>query len=267
VLVYEPSAEPRAAAIILGGANCAAWRYDRLATALARSGLFTIIADVPERTIPNPAGGMRTILAIGFDNVAEAAEEALKRARQAPRFLIGHSFGGTLALELFDPAALEANPTYRQFGAPPPLPPIAGIVTLGSHVQATFMGRPIPYRSEDKMLPMPAHMRLLHIAGSNDGICPPDQVWASARRFPTPSLFLNLAGANHFSWTDAVGAKDALAADGLAAAERPVFIARTAAAIAAFAMADNRIEPMEAALRPTLALDDALRIGGRGGGS
>lgn len=261
MLIYETTGRPLAAAIILGGANCAPWRYDRLATALSRLGLFTIIADVPERTIPNPAGGQRTILAIGFDNVAEAAHETVQQAPDAPRFLIGHSFGGTLALELFDPAALEANPTYRQFGAPPALPKIDGIVTLGSHVQASFMGRPIPYRSEDKTLPMPLHMRLLHIAGANDGICPPQQVQASSRRFPTPSLFLNLHGANHFSWTDAVGRNDAVALDGLAEAERSVHIARTAAGIAAFATAPFAIDGMEAAVRRHLAAVDVLAIG------
>lgn len=264
MLIYPPADKSRAAAIILGGANCAPWRYDRLASALSRLSVFTIIADVPERTIPNPAGGMRTILAIGFDNVAEAANEAAKRAPDAPRFLIGHSFGGTLALEMFDPAALEANPTYRQFGAPPPLPPIAGIVNLGSHVQASFMGRPIPYRREDRPLPMPDGMRLLHIAGTNDGICPPHQVEASSRRFPVPSLFVNLRGANHFSWADAVGEKDALAADGLAQAERPVYIARTAGAIAAFATGENQIASLEAAVRPYLAPGDEIGIGSRG---
>jgi pimeloyl-ACP methyl ester carboxylesterase len=263
VPVYEPAGSPKAAAVILPGANCAPWRYDRLACALARAGLLVVIADAPERAVPAPGGGERRLLAVGFDDATRAIDTAAHRAPGASLFLIGHSFGGTLALEWFDAAALEANPLYRSLAASPPPTP-AGIVALGAHVQASFMGRAIPFHSDDKPLPMPRAMRLLHIAGANDRICPAEQIRRSAARFPVPSLFVSLARANHFSWVDAVGPADALPLDGPAGEDRPRTIARTAASIAAFATAVGDSEALRDAVAAALARGDAVEIAARG---
>ncbi|MBM3827983.1 MAG: hypothetical protein FJW09_04995 [Actinobacteria bacterium] len=158
-------------AIIMPGINVGSDQYRWLAVSLAQEGIATITFDFVDEVMPN-----NIVLSPGLDLTAVAPDtygsrpsataiapllDALRRLERegpitglidASRFvLIGHSAGGTVALEN----------TKREW-----FPGLCGVITYGAHTMpALMLGHP-----EDTVLPILDDLPVLLISGTHDGV-------------------------------------------------------------------------------------------------
>lgn len=225
VFVHRPAEKKRRKlrVLIMPGANCAAERYRWLAGPLAEAGATVLVPDPPLVEHPSPFDPSVSLKAayVTVDqmvrtlNLARSDEEN-GQAQHAPTFAIGHSLGGTVILEYFDPEQAVANPRSGVgAGYRPPLP-LNGAVIVGATLQADVMGTTLPWRNNDTPLTKPAGFPVLFLAGENDNLAPPHKVSATAARYEPPTALVVQQGANHFGWTDGKGALDRHDLDGKA---------------------------------------------------
>lgn len=216
VLPADDSLAPWPLAIVLPGINVGSDGYRWLARSLAHAGIATLTFDLVEQVMPGSSSlspGL-DITAVGPDsygtrpsaNALAALLSGARAASAAPplegrldsgRFvLIGHSAGGTVALE-------NANPSW--------FPGLRGVVTYGAHTMpAVMLGHP-----EGTVLPMPGRVPALVIAGTEDGVirASADRYRAGTAHDPVRRTFreacthpasrlVELEGANHMVMID-----------------------------------------------------------------
>jgi alpha-beta hydrolase superfamily lysophospholipase len=120
--------------------------------------------------------------------------------------LAGHSLGGVVAITALDPAAcLTMGGAIAQC---PPLyvtdPSIVALWLIGGHFEN-------PYGPPDiTPIGKPVGLPVYLIAGANDGLSTPAEVQATWRRYAAPKRYYELAGANHFNWTEYLHPEDDL---------------------------------------------------------
>lgn len=179
ILPADPSNAPWPLAIVLPGINVGSDAYRWLAVALAESGVATITFDFVDELMPG-----NVALSPGLDVTAVAPDSYGRRpsatalapliaavqrlTKEGPAsglvdssriLLVGHSAGGTVALE-------NASTEW--------IPGLRGVAVYGAHTMpAVMLGHP-----HGTVLPMPGEVPALIIAGTDDGV-----IRASADRY------------------------------------------------------------------------------------
>ena len=253
VMLFAPPADKNrnVRVLILPGANCAANRYRWLAELLAAEGATVLIPDPPELEHPSPndptvkveaayvtIDQMINTLAMPWSNApSEDGQNALT-------FAVGHSLGGSILMEYFDPAQAMADP--RSGVGAGYMPPVVlhGAVILGATMQADVMGTTIPWRQNDTPLDKPAGLPFLFVAGEADGMAKPETVSATVARYNAPTAMVVQKGANHFGWVDGEGALDRRDLDGKAVLSPELQKAGVIRYIAAFFLPSRTKNPI-----------------------
>ena len=225
VFVHRPEEGKRrkVRVLIMPGANCAAERYRWLAGPLAEAGATVLVPDPPLVEHPSPFDPSVSVKAayVTVDQMVRTlalpwSGEENGQAQHEPTFAFGHSLGGTVILEYFDPEQAVANPRSGVGeGYRPPLP-LNGAVIVGATLQADVMGMTLPWRDNDTPLAKPEGFPVLFVAGENDKLAPPHKVSATVARYAPPTALVVQEGANHFGWTEGEGALDRHDLDGVA---------------------------------------------------
>ena len=179
ILPADPSLAPWPVAIVLPGINVGSDGYRWLAVALAGAGIATVTFDFVDELMPG-----NVALSPGLDVTAVAPDSYGRRpsgtalaplvsavqrmTKEGPAaglvdtgriLLVGHSAGGTVALE-------NASTDW--------LPGLRGVATYGAHTMpAVMLGHP-----HGTVLPMPSEVPTLLMAGTDDGV-----IRASADRY------------------------------------------------------------------------------------
>ena len=275
VMVFAPPEDKNrnVRVIILPGANCAVTRYRWLADPLAAEGATVFIPDPPLLEHPSPLDPTVKVEAayVTIDQMIKTLAMPWKNTRTDERaddendaltFAIGHSLGGSILLEYFDPAQAMADPRSGVGAGYKPPVPLHGAVILGASMQADVMGVTIPWRQNDTPLDKPDGLPVLFIAGENDGMATPDKVSATVGRYTAPTAMIVQKGANHFGWTEGEGALDRRDMDGPATLPPEKQKAGTIRLTAAFfsAIADEKPDTIGNVLRDVCADGDTVDV-------
>ena len=179
ILPPDPANSPWPLAIVLPGINVGSDAYRWLAVALAQAGIATVTFDFVDELMPG-----NVALSPGLDVTAVAPDSYGRRpsgtalaplvaavqrmTKEGPTaglvdtgriLLIGHSAGGTVALE-------NASTDW--------IPGLRGVAVYGAHTMpAVMLGHP-----HGTVLPMPSEIPALVLAGTDDGV-----IRASADRY------------------------------------------------------------------------------------
>ncbi len=198
---------------------------------------------------------IKTLAMPWSNNRTEDEENALT-------FALGHSLGGTILLEYFDPAQAMADPKSGVGAGYTPPVALHGAVILGATMQADVMGITIPWRQNDTPLTKPDGFPLLFIAGEADGMATLDKVSATLARYTAPTAMVVQQGANHFGWTEGEGALDRRDLDGKATLPPETQKAGVIRFIAAFfsAIADEKPDTIGNVLRDVSADGDTVEV-------
>ena len=255
--------------LILPGANCAATRYRWLADLLAAEGATVLIPDPPMLEHPSPndptvkveaayvtIDQMIKTLAMPWSNNPDESDQ------NALTFALGHSLGGSILMEYFDPAQAMADPRSGVGAGYKPPVALHGAVILGATMQADVMGVTIPWRQNETPLNKPDGLPFLFITGEDDGLATPEKVSATVDRYSAPTAFVTQKGAKHFGWIDGEGALDRNDLDGKATLSPELQKAGVIRYIAAFfsAIADEKPDTIANVLRDVCIDGDAVDV-------
>lgn len=220
------TAHPRALAIILPGANCAADRYGWLVSGLTAEGICCAVPLVRAEQIQLPSSGtscgqegkpqVRSMQLVSLADMLSAIAVLQARWPGLPLIAAGHSLGGSVILEALDPNEAAHNPrTCMPLG-------FAGLqglrlgLVLGASLQPWLGTMELPYRSEDRPLACPSGTRLQFIAAQNDRLATPQAMARTAARYAQPPTLEVIAGGNHWGWVEGHEPGDGNALDGIA---------------------------------------------------
>jgi alpha-beta hydrolase superfamily lysophospholipase len=216
--LHDPRRAPRAAVVVMPGAQATAERYAWLGEGLAAAGCRVAVAEAPEvhRTTPFSPDHPQPTRLITIDHLVRTlAYIGPAAATAVPVIAVGHSLGGTVILEALDADEARRNPQADFADASVPVDGLAGAVILGASLQPDVMGMVVRHRSATAPLTKPAHTALLFLSGECDAMIPPAAMAATARRYGAARHEV-MAGANHLGWMAGRGPFDRPDLDGKA---------------------------------------------------
>jgi acylglycerol lipase len=119
---WQPATEPKGVVCLVHGLGEHSGRYAHLAAFLSQAGYALLAFDLRGHgKSQGPRGHTPSCEAL-LDDIAHFLEEAVKRYPDRPRFLYGHSLGGTLVIEY----ALRRRPQ------------LGGVIATGAVFRTTF---------------------------------------------------------------------------------------------------------------------------------
>lgn len=228
-IVYRPTAKANGAAlgneqfpavVFMQGGNVDAGRYGWL-QGLAEYGYIVVLPDKYPIAAPklNGQNGINTNTKLTTVDVLDRAVKRLHAWSAEPsspvfgRFdgqvaVAGHSLGGVVAITAVSEACASAAGVIAQC---PPLyvrdPSIVAMWLIGGHFEN-------PYGPPDLTpIAKPAGFPVYLIAGTRDGASTVAEVRATYARLLGPKSYYELAGANHFQWTEYLHPEDDLRTD------------------------------------------------------
>jgi acylglycerol lipase len=119
---WQPETEPRAVVCLVHGLGEHSGRYPHLAAFLSQAGYALLAFDLRGHGKSEGQRGYAPSYEALLDDIAHLLEEATERYPDRPRFLYGHSLGGTLVITY----ALRRRPQ------------LAGVIATGPFLRAAF---------------------------------------------------------------------------------------------------------------------------------
>lgn len=202
---------------MLPGANCRTERYDWLGQNLGSAG-FHVIAPVIEMVRPDVAGGpeLPPMMMVTIPDFVETLAYGRRLWPELPVLAVGHSLGGSILLESFDPAEGKRNPRNQMPEDFVAVSDVALAVVLGASLQPEMAHFTLPHRRKDTALSHPESTELLFIGAELDGIATPRRIEETTSRYSGSSSIHTISGGNHWGWVEGVEDGDGTDLDGIA---------------------------------------------------
>jgi len=119
---WQPETEIKAAVCLVHGLGEHSGRYAHLAAFLSQAGYALLVFDLRGHGKSQGQRGYASSFGVLLDDISHLLEEAAKRHPGRPRFLYGHSLGGSLVLDY----ALRRRPQ------------LAGVIATGPGLRTAF---------------------------------------------------------------------------------------------------------------------------------